>query len=350
MRDADASVGLGIGKYRRGLPLLAACGLALGLRLYALGRYPLDGDEIFSIKASAATWGNLISIAINDKSHPPLFYAILKLWLLLVPAKEIWARLPSVLFGTALIPVTFGICRKLRLAEADTVLVILVIAVNSELIFYAQQARMFPLFELSSALSILAFIYFLESRISWAAACAAESSKLADGVFPLLGVAGDWCTVALRFTWPSSEGWWLSVVECHCSRWVRALGAGRDHRWSGSRSGDATDCVDGRRHCRIARLCRAAWGNRWPDRLQACDEPRYRAVPRATHRHFSAASEAGCAAALRHSRNWAVGVAGGYSGGAHLIRQLFGSSELLGNSPPNHDNSSLLCDGWAFAY
>jgi hypothetical protein len=74
MRDADASVGLGIGKYRRGLPLLAACGLALGLRLYALGRYPLDGDEIFSIKASAATWGNLISIAINDKSHPCFLY------------------------------------------------------------------------------------------------------------------------------------------------------------------------------------------------------------------------------------------------------------------------------------
>ena len=167
MRDADASVGLAIRKYRRGLPLLTACGLALGLRLYALGRYPLDGDEIFSIRASAATWGNVISIAINDKSHPPLFYAILKLWLLLVPAKEIWARLPSVLFGTALIPVTFGICRKLRLAEADTVLVILVIAVNSELIFYAQQARMFPLFELSSALSILAFIYFLESWVSW---------------------------------------------------------------------------------------------------------------------------------------------------------------------------------------
>jgi len=154
-------------EYRPWLILFAASTLALALRLLWLGRYGFDGDEIFSLQAAASTWRHLLVTAVNDKSHPPLFYASLKLWLMFIPANETQVRLLSVLFGTALISVTFAICRRLRLAEADTTLVIVLIAVNGELIYYAQHTRMFALLELSSGISILAFVRFLLAPVSW---------------------------------------------------------------------------------------------------------------------------------------------------------------------------------------
>ncbi len=164
--------GLGIrGMFAEGcrpwLILFAAGALALVLRLLWLSRYGFDGDEIFSLQAAGSTWGHLLVTAVNDKSHPPLFYAALKLWLMLFPANETQVRLLSVLFGTALIPVAFAICRRLELAEADLAVVIVLIAVNGELIYYAQHTRMFPLFELSSGISILAIVYFLQAPVSW---------------------------------------------------------------------------------------------------------------------------------------------------------------------------------------
>jgi hypothetical protein len=146
------------------LALFTVSSLALGLRLFAIGRYGFDGDEIFSLRAAGGTWHHLLLSAINDKSHPPLFYALLRLWQLLTPANESYVRLLSVLLGTALVPVAFAICRKLRLAETDILLVTLLVAVNGELIYYAQRARVFPLFELTSGLSMLAFVYFFAER------------------------------------------------------------------------------------------------------------------------------------------------------------------------------------------
>ena len=146
------------------LALFTVCSVALGLRLFAIGRYGFDVEEIFSLRAASGTWHHLLLATINQKFHPPLFYTLLKLWLILIPANESSVRLLSVLLGTALVPVAFAICRKLRLAETDILLVTLLVAVNGELIYYAQHARMFPLFQLTSALSALAFVYFFAGR------------------------------------------------------------------------------------------------------------------------------------------------------------------------------------------
>lgn len=81
------------------LAVALIAGLALILRLYALSRYGFDFDEVFSLSAASHTWAHLISTAIDDKSHPPLFYAVLKLWLDLGAADEGRVRLLSVFFG-----------------------------------------------------------------------------------------------------------------------------------------------------------------------------------------------------------------------------------------------------------
>ena len=174
--------------------------MALLLRLFALGRYGFDGDEIFSLRAAGSTWSHLLVTAVNDKSHPPLFYAALKLWLMPFPADETWVRLLSVLFGTALIPVAFAICRRLRLAEGDTVLVLVLIAVNGELIYYAQHARMFAMFELSSGISILAFMRFTQAPASWHAIVllsAANSLMVYSHYWGWMLIAGQFLCVLL---------------------------------------------------------------------------------------------------------------------------------------------------------
>jgi len=148
------------------LVLCAVATLAFVLRLNGISRYGFDGDELFSLQAADATWGHLFSTAIHDKSHPPLFYALLKLWIYLVPAEEGWVRLLPVLLGTALIPVTFAICRELRLPTADAAIVILLLSANALLINLSQHARMFALLDLTSATSIYCFIKFIETSLS----------------------------------------------------------------------------------------------------------------------------------------------------------------------------------------
>jgi hypothetical protein len=69
------------------------------LRLAVMQRYGFDVDEVFSLETISSSWSDLFSIAAHDVSHPPLFYIALKLWLILGPVHEAWARLLPMMFG-----------------------------------------------------------------------------------------------------------------------------------------------------------------------------------------------------------------------------------------------------------
>lgn len=140
--------------------------LALALRLYDLSPYGLDVDEVFSVAAAQSSWARMFEIVITDKSHPPLHYIILKLALGLGGAPEFWARLPSVLFGTALVPIAYAVGQKLRLKRADLLLVLALVTTSGFLIYYAQYARTFAALEFFAALSLLLFIR-LWRTFSW---------------------------------------------------------------------------------------------------------------------------------------------------------------------------------------
>src|SRR3974390_742158 len=143
------------------LSILVITILAVVLRSIGISEYGFDGDEVFSLGAANSNWAHLLSTAAADKSHPPLFYAVLKMWLELGPADEGWVRLLSLLFGASLIPIAGFICRLVRVPIIDTAFVLLLIASNGLLIYYSQHARMFALFQASCALSILCFVQFL---------------------------------------------------------------------------------------------------------------------------------------------------------------------------------------------
>lgn len=140
--------------------------LAAALRLYDLSAYGLETDEVFSVTAARAAWNQMFAIIVNDKSHPPLHYILLKLSLGLDAKPEIGARLPSVLFGVGLVPVAWALCRDLALKYRDALLVLLLTATNGALIYFAQYARMFAALEFFAALSLLLFVR-LWREFSW---------------------------------------------------------------------------------------------------------------------------------------------------------------------------------------
>lgn len=139
---------------------------AATLRLFDLSAYSLETDEVFSVIAARSTWDQMFSIVVNDKSHPPLHYVVLKLSLWLGGATTAWARLPSVLFGIGLVPIAWALCRELSLKYRDTLLVLALVAMNGTLIYFAQFARMFAALEFFAALSLWLFVR-LWREFSW---------------------------------------------------------------------------------------------------------------------------------------------------------------------------------------
>src|SRR5690242_4508548 len=75
------------------------------LRVWNLTASCLWFDEIFSVHAAEHNWQSLFSFVARDLIHPPLFYVLLKIWILAGGESLIWLRLFPVFFSLlALIP------------------------------------------------------------------------------------------------------------------------------------------------------------------------------------------------------------------------------------------------------
>jgi hypothetical protein len=124
------------------LPLLAG-GF---LRFFQLGKQPLFFDEVWSADLALRPWGEMAALAARDV-HPLLYYSALKLALAALPLSEWSLRLCSALFATAALALAVGLC--LRVAGwGAAVAVGWVLGWSSLHLYYAQEARMYTLFDL----------------------------------------------------------------------------------------------------------------------------------------------------------------------------------------------------------
>jgi uncharacterized membrane protein len=136
---------------------------ALLVALYALARADrlvgecLWFDEIFGVHAATHDWRGLWSFVAADLIHPPLFYALLKLWIAAggesIPWLELFAYATSLL---CLVPFLL-LARELRLGATATNVALLVFAVSGHLIKYAQEVRMYALLLLLTLTSLWLF-------------------------------------------------------------------------------------------------------------------------------------------------------------------------------------------------
>ncbi|MCA9728999.1 MAG: hypothetical protein KC729_15005, partial [Candidatus Eisenbacteria bacterium] len=70
------------------------------LRLTGLSRNGLFYDESWSWAFAESPLSRFLPLAVSDV-HPPLYYLLLKAWLVVVPTTETTLRIPSALLSVA---------------------------------------------------------------------------------------------------------------------------------------------------------------------------------------------------------------------------------------------------------
>jgi hypothetical protein len=125
--------------------------------LWHLAAVCLDGDEIFSLLLSRLGWQALTAGAAADSVHPPLFYYLLKLWVLVGNESLIWLRLLPALFSVLAILPLILLGRELRFRPIEIHCAIGLAAVHPFLIYYAQHLRMYSLLLLGALTSMWLF-------------------------------------------------------------------------------------------------------------------------------------------------------------------------------------------------
>ena len=153
---------------QRATPFLLLAIVALGgfLRFYQIGSKGLWLDEAFSVWLGWRPLGEMLSWLVRIDQHPPLYYALLHLWMALGddPAA---VRALSALLGTLTIPVVYLLSR--RLADDDDkvgLLAALILAVSPFHVRFAQEARMYTLLMFNASLALYALVRLLtDSRL-----------------------------------------------------------------------------------------------------------------------------------------------------------------------------------------
>jgi uncharacterized membrane protein len=134
------------------------------VRVANLTTFCLDSDEVFSVRISRLGWGAMLDAAARDAVHPPLFYALLKVWIAIGGESRVWMRLLPLAFSLAAAPLFLALCRQLGLARAQTALGFFFLAVNPYQVFHSQYVRMYSLAFLLSLCSLAAFVRFTNTE------------------------------------------------------------------------------------------------------------------------------------------------------------------------------------------
>ncbi|HEY3079673.1 MAG TPA: glycosyltransferase family 39 protein, partial [Chloroflexota bacterium] len=143
----------------RWLPLVGATLGAFALRM-ALARGDLWGDEAASVTMSMRPLGALLGTLASAEPHPPLYPLLLKAWMRLAGTDELVVRFPSIAAGTLTAP-ALGALGRLADPSVGRIAALLG-ALSPFLLWYATEARMYPLAALLVALSWYALLRLLD--------------------------------------------------------------------------------------------------------------------------------------------------------------------------------------------
>lgn len=138
------------------------------LRFWRLTDSCLWFDEIFSVHAAEHLWSEIIPFIAKDLIHPPLFYLLLKVLILVGGDGLFWLRLLPVIFSILALFPLWMLCRELKLRPSAVVVSFGLFAVNGALIKYAQEVRMYSLLLFVSLTSIWLFSrYYFRGKSFW---------------------------------------------------------------------------------------------------------------------------------------------------------------------------------------
>lgn len=163
-------------------------------RLWHLTTFGLFGDEVFTVWTAAQDWNGLFSSVIGDVAHPPLYYALLKVWIDLGGQSLLWIKLLPALMSIATVFPFLFLCRELNLNLTATGVALWLMSVNGFLITHAQEPRMYGLLLLLTTCSLWVFAKLVREHTNsiQAALCAVNLLLVFTHYF-------GWVIVALEF-------------------------------------------------------------------------------------------------------------------------------------------------------
>jgi len=141
------------------LAIAAALGLAILLRLWDLAGRPLWLDESWSRWMTEQSWTGLSASARRYDTHPPLYYALLKLWNGAVLPTPLAMRVPSLVAGLAMLPLAWFAARRIGPLQQEkwaAPLLMFAVAAAPALVIASRQARPYALFALAFAAALCA--------------------------------------------------------------------------------------------------------------------------------------------------------------------------------------------------
>jgi mannosyltransferase len=139
------------------------------LRLFLIGGKSIWLDEAFSIVISQRSLFDVLSMVVRTDTHPPLYYLLLKIWLLF-GSSEAQARSLSAVFSIAAIPMMYLVARSLFNDRRAGLLGAAILAFSPFQIWYAQEARMYAMLTFFVLASAYFFLRALQhgAPIYWA--------------------------------------------------------------------------------------------------------------------------------------------------------------------------------------
>jgi len=172
-----------------GLTVLAAL-----LRFLTLGAQSYHHDEIVTAsRVLRGGFGHAMDAVGFSESAPPLYYAIAWAWTQLTGTGEFGLRSLSALAGVATVPVAYLVGLELRGRRAGLIAAALV-AVNPMLLWYSQEARVYALFVLLCAVSLLFTVRVMRrgqrrDALKWGVVSGLALATHYFAVFPLVAEA-----------------------------------------------------------------------------------------------------------------------------------------------------------------
>ena len=166
--------------------LIALLLLTAALRLHDLGAQSLWYDEGSSYVQSTRTLSDIADNAARD-IHPPGYYWLLAGWRALSGESEFALRSLSAFASIVSAALTYAVGRRL-FGMTGGILAMLLVALNTFSIYYAQEARMYALLTLWSAASFYVLIRLID-----------RPTPLLALILGLLNAAGLWTHYAFPF-------------------------------------------------------------------------------------------------------------------------------------------------------
>lgn len=145
-------------RLRAHLPLAALVAIGAAVRFSTLGLQSFWYDEAFTpVHVLRSGMGATLHGVVHTENSPPVWYVLAWVWSRVGGTGEVALRSLSALAGIGLIVAAWAIGREVG-SRRTAVALAGIVAVNPLLVWYAQEARVYELYALTAALSLLTFL------------------------------------------------------------------------------------------------------------------------------------------------------------------------------------------------